>query len=166
MSKEELIYNLYLLENLCEEEQIALIEADKLEYKSAEGKWKNFTDFDLDYIPVLIKTIKPQNNNQEIIYELSYKLLMHRADITPEKIERIIFSKNKKGLYTKKYKTAENKYENLTANIRYKNNNINTFSQVKDPEIILAFIKRNKPKLYKAAAIIGESIVSKTLTLK
>ena len=167
MSGEELIYNLYLLENLCNYEEKALIEADKLEYLTKEGEWKSFTSFDLKYIPILVKAIKRTKSNQEITYELSYKLLLPNVEITPEKTERITISKTKKGLFTKKYNTLKNEQVFENAIIRYYNKSTNTFSKLKTEEKLSTFTRRNRGKLHNAATIIGRNInKTKKLTLK
>lgn len=168
MSKGELVYNLYLLQSLCDHEELALIEADKLEYLTKEGKWESFTNFELKYIPVLVKAVPQTNENEEHIYELSYKLLSPNIEITPEKTERIILSKDqtKKGLYTKKYSTLKNEQAFEEAIIRYSNKKTNTFSKLKNQEEQLIFLRRNRRKLQKTATTINDNVKVKTMTLK
>lgn len=159
MSKKELEYNLYLLENLRKYGQEALIEADKLEYLNSDNKWENFSNLDLSYVPALIYAEKISDKNMSnLIYELSYKLLIPKIEVVPTRTERIIICQNEDETYTKKYISSKNE-DSEFASIRYNNKGINTFSKVKDEEVVMSFIMRNKHKLYKAAKIVNDSIM-------
>lgn len=146
MGQDDFISKINLLENLHEHQ--ALIELDRLEYLSKDGKWKKINVNCLEYLPALLYVgVSINDDMDEIIYKIKYDLLSPHINLTPSHDEKIVFTTNN-GMdypFNIRYESRSNdSYESDNVILRYNNENSNIFSKIKPYIVINDYINKNR----------------------
>lgn len=157
MSESEFFSKLNLLDNIHQME--ALIEVDKLEFYS-ENEWKKI-NIDLKYLPAnLYTSVSINKEMSKLIYTIKYDLLIPHVRLIPSHTEKIVFSADytKENPYILKYTSTKNEeYENAPY-IRYNNENVNIFNNIKQNMIISNYKHKNRNKIHAVAQLLHQNI--------
>lgn len=160
MSENDFLHKISLLENL--HEQGALIDADKIEYFSKEGKWEKINIEGLEKVPVsLYVGVSIDNDMNQIIYRVKYDMITPHINLTPSHTEKILFGMNssKEKPYNIEYQSRPNeKYNEDDVFLRYDNKNINIFSKVCPQSVIFDYKLKNRKKLHNLVQLLNDNI--------